>query len=83
MTYQPTDIDILWAKHMLKHVMDGGIMVFPSTGLVYKIEHKRKCLTLQNPEALLNPDSFITHHRTVQTFKAIGYTVEEGGDYVT
>jgi len=76
--YTPTDVDIKWAQKMVDSTPDGGTLRFRSAQLVYRVDHARRTLTLQNPDRLSQYfDSFVTHNQTVVVFKAIGYTVEE------
>jgi len=73
MTYQPTNIDIAWARDMLANVVDGGVMVFPAAGAIYEVSHTHKTLTLKNEELLsVNPE---IHLRTTAVFSKVGYEV--------
>ena len=73
--YTPNEIDIEWAKTVLRIIKNDGIVQFPSSGLVYQINHDKKTLTLRNPEILMETGAFITHLKTVEVFKDVEYTV--------
>lgn len=73
--YIPENGDITWAIQMMALVMESGVLGFPSSGLIYRVSHFRKKLTLLNPDQLINPASLVTHLRTVVVFKEIGYAV--------
>jgi hypothetical protein len=76
--YQPTLLDMQWAKSMLKYIKDGGTLGFPATALIYRVDHQNKRLVLTNPEMLAeNFHSYSVQMRTIETFKAIGYEVIE------
>jgi hypothetical protein len=73
--YQPTEVDLRWASETLRVIQDGGAIVFPSTSIVYRVNHADRRLTLVNPEVLHDDDSLATHRRSVDVFAAVGYTV--------
>ena len=75
--YEPTDGDIRWARRNLDMISEGGVLVFPATGLIYKIDHHQKAVILQNPERLSDFKSFTMHLQTIATFKIVGYRVTE------
>lgn len=74
--YIPSDIDKLWLRNVLQITANGGVLAYPSTGLIYKINHKDKTLTLVNKEILEIEDSAVLHRRTIKVAEAIGYMVE-------
>jgi hypothetical protein len=76
--YSPNEIDISWAKTMVSILNHEGVLHFPSSRLVYQIDHKKKTLTLLNPEILLEVRSFISHLKTIAVFKEVNYSVEIG-----
>lgn len=76
--YHPTAIDLAWAKAMIGMVKEGGLLIYPSTGLVYKLFHKKKEMVLRNPEMLLIFESFVIHFQTIDVFKALGWKVKPG-----
>lgn len=77
--YVPRPDDILWAIQMLTLVAHEGILSFPTTKLIYRVNHKEKILTLLNPEILGDEDegeySTVVHRRTIATFREVGYFV--------
>jgi len=76
--YVPTDIDMAWAKHVVRIINDGGTLIYPATGLIYTLHHERKLMVLQNPEITIEQfDSFVTHQQTVAVFACIGWNVVE------
>jgi hypothetical protein len=71
--YIPTLNDIGWARYTLNLVADGGMIVMPSTMMVYRVSHKEGTLTLTTaPDNLDNRD---LHHKTHFVFAAVGYKV--------
>lgn len=75
--YTPRDVDIAWARRMMRLIRDGGILSYPSTGLVYRVDHAAKTLTLLNPDMLMHFESFVVHEQTKTVFDLIGYEVGE------
>ncbi|MBO0887462.1 hypothetical protein J2P12_00015 [Candidatus Bathyarchaeota archaeon] len=73
--YQPTQTDIDWARSMMTMLSDGGTLAYPATRLIYRIDHKKKTLTLANPDQLFHFPSFVIHYQTIDVFHQIGYTV--------
>lgn len=73
--YTPTDIDLKWAKNVLKLIKHNGLLCYPLTELVYLVDHNNHVLTLQTPQSLQNKGSEETHHRTKIVFAVIGYDV--------
>jgi len=77
MAYKPTEVDLAWARNVLAIVKDGGALAYPSTKVIYNLDHKNKKLTLQNPEQLEEFPSFVIHQQTIEVFKVLGYSVGE------
>lgn len=77
--YQPTAEDIEWAGNMIYMIRDGGILSYPATKLVYKLDKTNKKMTLQNPDQLRATDSNTTHEQTKIVFGELGWTVETVG----
>lgn len=77
-TYKARAIDLAWARNVVNMLSDGGVIGYPSTELIYRINKKAKELVLTNPEKLFHLPSFITHYQTIDVFKQIGYTVLPG-----
>lgn len=75
--YKPTENDIAWAKSVVNVIRQGGILAMPHTGLIYRLDHDLKTLTLINTQQLLEFEAFEVHMRTIATFKKIGYEVKE------
>ena len=75
--YSPTQVDVEWTRSAISMITDGGMLVFPTANLHYKVDHKNKALTLTNVDQLLIFDSFVVHLQTIATFRLIGYTVNE------
>lgn len=77
--YLPRPDDIIWAIRMLSLVNDGGLMTFPTTRLVYQVDHAAKTLILLDPFVLYDEtDSQYTasvHRRTIRVFREVGYQV--------
>ena len=73
--YQPDEDDIMWARRILNTVKDGGILVFPTTKLIYLINHREKTLLLENPHILADEFSASVHRRSIKVFRLIGYMV--------
>lgn len=78
--YVPTHEDIEWARSIVEILQNGGVWVFPAAGLIYHVNKHTRVLTLTNPlDVMFSSDPTFTaamHHRTCETFKAIGWTVE-------
>lgn len=75
MPYKPTEIDLTWAREVLEQLTDRGVLAYPATGLIYRLDKQAKTLVLVNPEILIFFSSFVTHEMTKEVFKAIGYEV--------
>lgn len=75
MTYEPTNEDLHWAATMMAVLNNGALLVYPNCGLVYRVEHTNKVLTLENPILLLNKKILKIHKKTIATFQHIGYSV--------
>lgn len=74
--YKATETDTAWARRTLSLITEGGILAFPSTGLIYRVSHKDKTLRLINSEILLILfESYVVHRQTVAVMHNIGYTV--------
>lgn len=80
MEYTPNAVDLKWCRHIVNFIRDGGTLAFPSTRLIYTMDHQNKTITLTNPEELADPESKETHERTRIVFReGAGYKVEEVG----
>jgi hypothetical protein len=76
--YQPTEVDLNWAKNVLRCLTDGGIIAYPATQVIYKVDKVAKTLTLQNPEQLTASfASYVIHQQTIDVFAELGYRVAE------
>jgi hypothetical protein len=75
--YIPTEYDIKWAAEVVR-IMKEGATIATSSRITYRISRAGRTLTLQNPAALENPDSYTDHLRTVEVFKRVGYEVKIG-----
>lgn len=75
--YRPTSEDLVWAETVLGNIKDGGILGYPKWGLVYRVNHSGKLVTLLNPQVLSDADVNETHKRTVAVFGAVGYSVAQ------
>lgn len=74
--YEPTLIDIMWAKTMVNLIADGGLMIFPSTNLIYEVRQELKVLELVNIEILnTDPRNRELHGRSHNVFEMIGWKV--------
>jgi hypothetical protein len=73
--YEPTEIDLYWARSMVNTIEDGGTLHYPSTGCIYKLHQDVKVLVLTNPEILEIPESKEVHERTHIVFDKIGWKV--------
>jgi hypothetical protein len=80
MPYEPTIVDLLWARNLLKLVVDGGMIVYPNTELQYRVLHSKQTLVLMNPH-LLGINSFAkeVHQISKLVFAKLNYTVESIG----
>jgi hypothetical protein len=80
MAYKPTIIDIMWADSVLRMIDNEGIVIYPSSQLVYRVSHRSRVLTLLNPQHL-GTDSVAKdlHERTKAVFAFFEYTVESVG----
>lgn len=77
--YIPTDVDIQWAGNTVAVIKDGGVLAYPATKMVYKVDHTNKKLILQNVSQLDNYDSAVIHAQSKIVFAEVGYTVTEKG----
>jgi hypothetical protein len=76
-TYEPRDIDLAWMAGVLEMVNDGAVIVYPSTGLIYKVSHTTRTLILVNPAKLDDRDCRDVHERTIVVAGFFNYTVKE------
>lgn len=74
--YEPKPIDIAFANALVDSIVDGGIVVFPGSGLVFRVYHQLKKLVLVEPAILSNPGSAELFEMSKVVFELIGYTVE-------
>ena len=75
--YQPTEIDLIWFAQTLEIMNEGGLLVFPSSGLIYKVSHDHKTLTLQNPAKLQETICRELHAMTETVAAFFGYVTKE------
>lgn len=76
--YEPRPVDITWAQEMVARIKGGGILAYPATKCVYRVNHLTKTLTLTNPEITVEEfDSFVIHEQTKVVFDRIGWKVNE------
>ena len=62
---------------MVELLRDGGTLIFPGTGLVFRVYKKERQMVLTNPEALRDPDSKDIFEKTKRVFRlALDYSVE-------
>lgn len=74
--YQPRTIDLEFARELVRITKNGGHWGAPTSGLVYRIDHDQKTLTLRNPERLVNEYAAEEHAANVATFcMGPGYAV--------
>jgi hypothetical protein len=69
--YRPTPTDLDWAETALDLMADGGVLVYPSSGLMYQFDHRARTITLVNP----HPRMRALHRRSCAVFGAFGYKV--------
>jgi hypothetical protein len=79
MTYDPKDVDLAWMAGVLEMCNEGAVIVFPNTGLIYRVSHVNRMLTLTNPAKLLDPECRELHDRTAIVADFFHYGVEEEG----
>jgi hypothetical protein len=76
--YKPNPEDIAWANKMLRLVKNGGVLGYPDTKLIYRIDHDAKTLTLLDSSVLYDEDgehATTVHRRTITVFREVGYQV--------
>lgn len=72
--YVPKPVDKEWMRGMLAIIKDGGILAYPSTGLVYHVDHQDKSLMLVDESlSTASLDSYVVHQRTIAVLQAIGW----------
>lgn len=76
--YIPTQEEVDWTLGMLLEVEDGGLLVMPRIGLVYKVDHENKTLTLQNKMLLAVPDALVLHLQTKEVLNVLHYEIFDG-----
>lgn len=77
-SYIPTQSDIAWLRGVISMLKNGGVIGFPSTLLVYRLDIPRHELVLISPpEVFEDEDARETHARTICVAAAIGYEVRE------
>ena len=75
MMYQPQLRDLMWAYSTLRHIVNGGTLAFPSTKLVYTVDHEHRVLTLLNTSQLSQAESHDVHERSKAVFDLLKYEV--------
>ncbi len=76
--YEPTEVDITWAREMIDLINEGGTLAYPATELIYTLHHHEKLMVLQNPEIIVNRfDSFVIHLKTTAVFGSLGWRMAE------
>lgn len=75
MGFKPTEIDRLWAETVLMAVGQRGVIAFPQGHLIYRVDHIRKEIELQNSEVLSDFDSLRLHVRIKKIFAMLNYKV--------
>lgn len=70
---------VIWAVRMLSMIKHQGILAFPTTRLVYQVDHVAKTLTLLDPFLLYDDTdggyAAVVHRRTIRVFREVGYQV--------
>jgi hypothetical protein len=79
MNYDPKDVDLAWMAGVLEMTNEGAVIVYPSTGLIYKLSHSNRTLMLINPAKLDDPECRKLHERTAIVAEFFHYTVGEAG----
>lgn len=74
-SYDPTEQDVVWAYTMLNLLKEGGVLVYPASGFIYKVNHQARSLSLQQPKTLTTPDEIELHDRTKLVFGVVNYEV--------
>ena len=79
--YIPDFSDVIWVQRAIEALEDGGIIAYPKSALIYRVDKTRKVWTLLNP-AMLRVDrvSRELHARTKNVLAQINWTVEETGN---
>jgi hypothetical protein len=70
-SYQPTETELAWARCVSEPLADGGILVYPSSGLMYRLDRAARTWTLLNPRPAFEG----LHHWTRAVFGSLGYRV--------
>ena len=73
--YIPNEVDKLWARKMVDAIRNGGILAYPATELIYRLDQTAQILTLTNPEQLEFQIPNEIHERTKVVFREIGWEV--------
>lgn len=80
MSWRPSLGDILWLSQTVQMLKDGGILLFPTSRLMYRVDNRRQTLTLLNPQVLSEDEhSRETHARTKRLLPFLGYTMKSRG----
>lgn len=74
--YKPRDVDINWARLVIDLVADGGVLAYPNTFLIFRVDKAKKQLLLMNPGVLSDPDSKEVFEKTIAVFREINYEVK-------
>jgi hypothetical protein len=77
--YQPTEGDIKLAASLVSIMNDGGQWAIPETQQIYRFDHSKKVMELQNPDTLTDPAAMELHFRQAAVFSEVGYSVTEKG----
>lgn len=77
MTYDPTEVDLLWMANIISMTKEGATIIFPSSGLVYKVSHLKRTLTLQNTSKLADPECKKLHEMTTVVAGFFMYETKE------
>lgn len=74
MVWKPSLYDIHWLAERVHLLTEGGILIYPNARLMYRISHKRKTLSLLNPQILSEDEtSKEMHERTKQILLFMDY----------
>ena len=74
----PAEI-IDWARMMVSVTKHNAMWVIPASGHVYRFDHEKHVMELQNPDVLRDADAAQWHFMNAIVFERVGYTVTEKG----
>lgn len=76
MTYVPDFSDLIWAQRKIANTRDGGVIAYPNSKLLYRVDKTRRVWKLLNPEILIDLTANELNEATKSVLAFINWEVE-------